>query len=870
MSRDLPAGTVTLLYTDIEGSTRLLRRLGAAAYAEALAEHRRLLRDAFASAGGVEVDTQGDAFFVAFASAPAAVAAAAAGQQALEPGPIAVRMGVHTGTPTVTSEGYVGIDVHRGARIAALAHGGQVIVSAATAALLEDEPLRDLGRHRLKDFDAPAQLYQLGTFEYPPLRTPGALDLPQPVTPFLGRERELYAAAATWLDGEPRLLTIIGPGGTGKTRFSIELARFLADDADGGTVFVPLAPVRDARQVLPLIADRLGATGSDTAAIATRVGERQAHVVLDNLEQLLPEAARELAELLAAAPTLRILATSREALRIGGESEFDLPPMDETDAVTLFLQRARAVRPDVADSPAVHELTRKLDGLPLAIELAAARVKLLGPEQLLERIAQHLDLLKGGRDADERHATLRATIAWSHDLLGPDEQRLFARLAVFRGGATLDTVERVCEAELDTLASLLDKSLVRRRSDPDGEERFWMLETIRAFARERLEEAGEEDTVRRRQWDGLIELAARAGTRAVVNEVQPWDLDLVAPEIDNVLAVLDWAASHDPERGLQLATSLESYWVVRDPLAGIAWFERLLAICPDAEPHLRAQALRALGGSLDMSGQSDRAAPCYRESLALFAATDATPTSWRTRASALRRTWSCAAKRRRPGRCSRKRWQSPGSSAAASAKGRQWRSSHRKRMQKGISSTPATWLSRAPTSPGLPAGHGGRRASSSAPPRSSGNAAGSTRPRCMPNDRSRSLSRSAAGRTSSLRRPSSRSSPRGGATRAARAGSGARSRPRRAPGRSEPGNERSPGSSNWFSALRAPSSPQRARRGRCSRLRRQRGSTRATPVRHPTPPASAIRSRRAVAERRPQAMHDELKQSAISAEETWC
>ena len=621
MSRDLPAGTVTLLYTDIEGSTRLLRLLGAAAYAEALAEHRRLLRGAFATAGGVEVDTQGDAFFVAFASAPAAAAAAAAGQQALEAGQIAVRMGVHTGTPTVTSEGYVGIDVHRGARIAALAHGGQVIVSAATAALLEDEPLRDLGRHRLKDFDAPVQLYQLGTFEFPPLRTPGALDLPQPVTPFLGREREFYAAAAAWLDGEPRLLTITGPGGTGKTRFSIELARFLADDADGGTVFVPLAPVRDAWQILPLVADRLGATGSDAAAIATRIGERRAHVVLDNLEQLLPEAARPLAELLAAAPTLRILATSREALRIGGESEFDLPPMDEADAVTLFLQRAQAVRADVADSDAVHELTRRLDGLPLAIELAAARVKLLAPEQLLERIAQHLDLLKGGRDADERHATLRATIAWSHDLLGPEEQRLFARLAVFRGGATLETVERVCEAELDMLASLLDKSLVRRRSDPDGEERFWMLETIRAFARERLEEAGEEDAVRRRQWDGLIDLAARAGTRAVVNEVQPWDFDLVAPEIDNILAVLDWAVSHDPGRGLQLTTSLESYWVVRDPLAGIAWFERLLAICPDAEPHLRAQALRALGGSLDMSGQSDRAAPCYRESLELLAAT---------------------------------------------------------------------------------------------------------------------------------------------------------------------------------------------------------------------------------------------------------
>ena len=286
------------------------------------------------------------------------------------------------------------------------------------------------------------------------------------------------------------MLTIIGPGGTGKTRFSIELARFLAEEADGGTVFVPLAPVRAAALVVPLIAERLGASGDDAAAIATRIGEKRAHVVLDNLEQLLPDAARPLAELLAAAPALRIVATSREPLRIAGEVEFDLPPMDESDAVTLFIERAQAVRPDVGDSHAVRELIRRLDGLPLAIELAAARVKLLGPEQLLERIAQRLDLLKGGRDADERHATLRTTIAWSYDLLDDDEQQLFARLAVFRGGCTLEAAEAVCDSNLDTLASLLDKSLVRRRTDANGDERFWMLETIREFAREHLDGLG--------------------------------------------------------------------------------------------------------------------------------------------------------------------------------------------------------------------------------------------------------------------------------------------------------------------------------------------------------------------------------------------
>ena len=288
MPTDLPAGTVTFLFTDIEGSTRLLKQVGPGLYAEALAEHRRVLRDTFAAHGGVEVDTQGDAFFVAFPTAAGAAASARVGQRALASGPIAVRMGLHTGTPTVAVEGYVGIDVHRAARVAALAHGGQVIVSAATAALLEDEPLRDLGRHRLKDFDGPAHLFQLGVADFPPLRTPGALDLPTPATRFLGRERELSEAASMWLDREPRLLTIIGPGGTGKTRFSIELARFLAEEADGGTVFVPLAPVRDAAVVVPLIAERLGASGDDAAAIATRIGEKRAHVVLDNLEQLLP------------------------------------------------------------------------------------------------------------------------------------------------------------------------------------------------------------------------------------------------------------------------------------------------------------------------------------------------------------------------------------------------------------------------------------------------------------------------------------------------------------------------------------------------------------------------------------------------------
>ncbi|MGL6279552.1 MAG: ATP-binding protein, partial [Gaiella sp.] len=338
------------------------------------------------------------------------------------------------------------------------------------------------------------------------------------------------------------------------------------------------------------------------------------------LEQLLPDVARPLAELLAAAPALRLLVTSREPVRIAGESQLDLPPLGEEDAVILFLERAQAIRPDVVDTPAVHELARRLDGLPLALELAAARVKLLGPEQVLERIGQRLDLLKGGRDADERHATLRATIAWSHDLLDDRERELFARLAIFRGGCPLDDAEAVCDADLDTLASLLDKSLVRRRVDPDGVERFWMLETIREFARERLDESGEEDALRRRQADRLIDLADRAGTRAVIDAPRAWSFDLVAPQIDNVRAVLDWALDHDPHRGLRLATWLEAFWVVRDPFEGATWLERLIARTPTADRELRAAACRSLAGTLDIVGEPERAAPWYQESLTLFTA----------------------------------------------------------------------------------------------------------------------------------------------------------------------------------------------------------------------------------------------------------
>jgi predicted ATPase/class 3 adenylate cyclase len=616
MRPELPTGTVTFLFTDIEGSTRLLHALGPQAYAEALAGHRRVLRDAFGANGGVEVDTQGDAFFVAFPTAESAATAALAATRELAAGPISVRMGLHTGAPTMAAEGYVGVDVHRGARVAALAHGGQVICSPATAGLLGDYPMRDLGPHRLRDFEGPIRLTQLGLEEFPPLRTPGSMELPTPATHFLGRERELFEAVSLVYERDPRVLTVLGPGGTGKTRFALELTRLLADDAEGGSVFVALAPLRDTEFVVPTIADRLGATSAEPAAIAARIGDKRTHLLCDNFEHLLPDAARPLAELTAAAPALRLLVTSREPLRIQGEVELDLPPLEEREAVAFFCERARAVRPDVEESEAVRSLCARLDRLPLALELAAARTKLLAPAALLQRLEASLDLLEGTRDADERHATLRATITWSYDLLDEDERRLFRRLSVFRGGCTLESAEAVCDADLDTLSSLLDKSLVRRRTGRLGEERFWMLETIREFARERLEESGEARSIRSGHAERMLAVAESA--HLTEDDDEQFRLPLVLADEQDMRAALDWASDEDVELALALVVSLENFWNVHGHREVLRRLDRLLPLAAAAPPALRAGALRVRGGALHVDGDFASCDVPYEESLAIY------------------------------------------------------------------------------------------------------------------------------------------------------------------------------------------------------------------------------------------------------------
>ena len=602
--RDLPAGTVTFLFTDVEGSTKLLHELGAAEYAKALAEHRRILREALGAHGGVEVDTQGDAFFVAFPTAPDALRAAGAAQKGLALGPIRVRMGLHTGTPHLTEEGYVGVDVHRAARIAACGHGGQVLLSASTAALLNRDELSDLGEHRLKDLSAPERIFQLGDDHFPPLTSLHQTNLPIASTPFLGRQKELTEILGLLSRGDVRLLTLSGPGGTGKTRLALQAAAELSSRYPDGVWWIPLETLRDPGLVLASAGQALGARDG----VAGHIADRSMLLLFDNFEQVV-DAAQEVAGLLAVCPNLHLVVTSREALRVTGEQEYPVLPMVPAEGVDLFVARARAVKPDFAADDTVSEICRRLDELPLAIELAAARVKALSTAQILARLGQRLPLLTGGaRDLPERQRTLRAAIEWSHELLTRDEQRLFGQLAVFRGGCTLETAEKVTDADLDALQSLVEKSLLRHQDD-----RFWMLETIREYAAERLERSGTADELRRRHAEHFLALAEEAEPHLRRDSAE-W-ADRLEHEHDNLRAAMDWGeGTGESELVLRLAGAASRFWYFKSHVSeGLRRLESALS----ADPRPTAARAKALTGAAVMALDIDPATARQRAEDAL-------------------------------------------------------------------------------------------------------------------------------------------------------------------------------------------------------------------------------------------------------------
>jgi len=612
MRQDLPSGTVTFLLTDIEGSTRLLHEFGER-YADLLAEHRRVLRDSFSRHGGVEVDSQGDAFFVAFGRASDAVATAEQVQRAFASGPVRVRIGIHTGEPVVTDEGYVGVDVHRAARIMGAGHGGQVLLSETTRKLLDSTvELCDLGEHRLKDMGAGQRLYQLGGETFPSLKTLHQTNLPIQSSPLVGRKREL--AEAGRLIGSHRLLTLTGPGGSGKTRLAIQIAAEAVEQFPDGVFWVPLQSLRD-----PALVERaIGtAVGADDELIAHVAGKRLL-VLLDNFEQVV-EAAPVVSSLLAGTPNAKVLITSREPLHLDSERRYPVEPLPEHDAAILFLERASAIAPGFRPTAAVGEICRRLDGLPLAIELAAARVALLEPDELLARLGRRLSLLTSrSRSAPARQRTLHATIQWSYELLEPNEQRLFRRVAVFPGSFSLEAAEAVCDIDLDTLESLVEKSLVCRW----GSGRLGMLDTIREYAVERLDESPEAEDFRRRHAKYFLAVAEGANLDAgklVVGKQMRHDI--AVGEQDNVRGALTWAVvSGAHELGLAIATAVEWFWIMQDPREGMRWFARLLKRpeLKSVAPEIRANALRAYGGCTDIAGDDEAAERLYEQSLALF------------------------------------------------------------------------------------------------------------------------------------------------------------------------------------------------------------------------------------------------------------
>ena len=653
----LPTGTVTFFFSDIEGSTKLIQELGPD-YPAALLAHHTIQRQALAENGGNELRTEGDSFFIVFGSALHACAGAAAVQKKLaehswpKGATVRVRIGLHTGEAALVGTEYLGLEVHRAARIASAAHGGQVLLSETTRSLVEDAlppelSVKDLGVHRLKDLARAERLFQLCIdglpHEFPALRTIESTpnNLPTQLTSFIGRDDQVREVKD--LLKRSRLLTLTGPGGTGKTRLSLQIAVELLDRFPDGVFFVPLAAVHDPDLVPSAIAQALAiqTTGNRRPidALVEYLHDKQTLLVLDNFEQLLP-AAPVTATLLEGSPNLRVLVSSRSVLRVYGEQEFPVPPLglpdhkgvanlltlSQFEAVRLFIERAVAAKPDFQatndNAPAIAGICERVDGLPLAIELAAARIKLFSPQALLARLEKSLSALgTGARDAPSRQQTLRSAIQWSYDLLDYSGRRLFERFSVFSRGAALEQAEAVCGDDIDVLDGLdqlADQSLVRRQPD-FSEPRFLMLQTIKEFARDQLDRGGEAIAVRDRHLDAYMKLAEQAKPHFFGPERREW-LDRLQLDDDNFRSALEWAiASGNAPKALTLAALLWRFWQMRGHIhEGRNRMAAVLAM-PDAADHPaeRLAALEASGSLAYWQADTDAAQGFYDEALKL-------------------------------------------------------------------------------------------------------------------------------------------------------------------------------------------------------------------------------------------------------------
>lgn len=670
--REFPTGLVTLLFTDIEGSTRLLQQLGDR-YADVLKECRRLLRMAFQQEHGYEVDTQGDAFFVVFERATEAISSAITAQRALftthwpDSASVRVRVGIHTGEPKPVEEGYIGLDVHHAARIMSAAYGGQTLLSQVTRDLVADEiadgvTLRDLGEYRLKDIAGLSHLFQLVVpdlpAEFPPLAIAGSqrafYNVPSASTSFIGREQEVAAISGLLNRPDVRLLTLLGTGGVGKTRLALQVATEVAQRFAGGVCFVPLDQLSDVDGVVPAIAGALGVSGGQEGKDAPLIEQVQAALrdapfllILDNFEQLLP-ARRQVASLLASCPQLKIVITSRALLHVQAEHLFEVPPLPLPDraswrdleklssfaAIALFVQRARAVAANFhltsANATAVAGICARLDGIPLAIELAAARMRHFSAPAVLAQLEKGFSVLQGQmQDAPMRQQTLRETIAWSYQLLEPAEQRVFRRLAVFAGGATLEAASQVCSAGdtvMEVLVALVDKSMVQHRGQEESDTRYWLLQTLSEFGIEQLTEAGELASIRAAHAAYYLAWMEHIVPLLFGAEQVRW-LDRLDQDYENVRAALEWLSkgteeeTERVEQGLRLCATLMGYWEIRGYFKeGMTYVERILANSRGAAPSIRAQVLHGAGFLALLQDDREGAELFLRESQSLFRA----------------------------------------------------------------------------------------------------------------------------------------------------------------------------------------------------------------------------------------------------------